>query len=163
MGRIAAPHGVRGAVKVQPLSGDPEALLAFDEWWVGDRDQNLWSQRRVVASRFQSGIIVAEFESVTTREMAAMLRRQWVGIPRERLPEPAADEHYQADLIGMAVVNREGRVLGTVVDFIDSGAHPIAKVVDAGGHQRLIPWVAAFVDGVDVAERRVDVDWAEDY
>ena len=163
MGRVTAPHGVRGAVKVQPLSAQPDALLAFAEWWLSDGDSDDWSQCRVVASRFQSRGIVAEFEGVTTREMAAALRQRWVGIPREWLPLPAQDEYYQADLIGMAVVNREGHRLGAVADFVDSGAHPIIRVVDANGRERLIPWVASFVDRVDVEERRIDVDWSLDY
>jgi 16S rRNA processing protein RimM len=163
MGRVATPHGVRGAVKVQPLSAEQGALLAFGEWWLGDRDSDDWSRRRVVGSRLQSGAIVAEFEGVTTREMAAALRHLWVGVPREILPALAPDEHYQADLIGMAVVNRKGRSLGYVASFIDSGAHPIVRVIAADGFERLIPWVTAFVDRVDVAEHRIDVDWSEDY
>ena len=63
----------------------------------------------------------------------------------------------------MAVVNRGGDVLGAVVDFVDSGAHPIVRVASAQGGERLIPWVEQYIDRVDVAARRIDVDWPVDY
>jgi ribosomal 30S subunit maturation factor RimM len=63
----------------------------------------------------------------------------------------------------MAVVNRAGKRLGDVVGFIDTGAHPIVRVAEAGAPERLIPWVPRYVDRVDAQARRIDVDWAEDY
>ena len=63
----------------------------------------------------------------------------------------------------MAVVNRGGERLGEVIGFIDSGAHPIVRVAEGGARERLIPWVARYVDRVDTAARRIEVDWAEDY
>jgi 16S rRNA processing protein RimM len=59
----------------------------------------------------------------------------------------------------MSVVNREGATLGAVVGFLESGAHPIVRVTGAAGFERLIPWVAQYVIGVDAAARRIDVDW----
>lgn len=163
MGRVAAAHGVRGGIKVIPLSAEPAALLDFSTWWFRARDEAPWVPQRVVESRMQSGAIVAVIDGVTTRDAAGGLRGASVGIPRESLPAPAADEYYRSDLAGMAVVNRSGEVLGTVLDFVDSGAHPIVRVAAPDGRERLIPWVAHVVDGVDVDARRIDVDWDADY
>ena len=107
--------------------------------------------------------VIAEIDGIATREAATELRGATVGVPREALPELAEDEHYRADLIGMAVVNREGKRLGDVVGFIDTGAHPIVRVAEAGVPERLIPWVPRYVDRIDTQARRIDVDWAEDY
>ena len=79
------------------------------------------------------------------------------------LPALEEDEYYQADLVGMAVVNRDGCLLGTVADFVESGAHPIVRVVQQEGSERLIPWIEQYVDAVDVAQRRIDVDWPVDF
>jgi 16S rRNA processing protein RimM len=163
MGRIAAPHGVRGAFRVQPLSEDPASLLAFPQWWIRSSDAAAWKSYQVASSRIHSGSIVAELAGVTTRDAAGALRGASIGVPHELLPALAADEHYQADLVGMAVVNRGGEVLGTVVDFVESGAHPIVRVARAEGGERLIPWIEQFIDRVDVAARRIDVDWPVDY
>ena len=163
LGRVAAPHGVRGSIRVQPLCADPATLLDLPHWWLRRRDADDWSPHSIVGCRLHSGAIVAEIEGVATREAAGALRGAHVGVPRECLPPPDADEYYRADLVGMSVVNRDGRVLGLVVDFVDSGAHPILRVAAADGVERLIPWVAQYVDRVDVDAARIEVDWAEDY
>jgi 16S rRNA processing protein RimM len=163
MGRVAAPHGVRGAVKVQPLSADPASLLDFSQWWLRLPKADAWTAHGVRTSQLRSGIIVVELDGVRTRDAAGALRGAVVGVPAQMLPTLAEDEHYQSDLVGMTVVNRGGEVLGQVVDFVESGAHPIMRVGTADAGERLIPWVAQYIDGVDAAERRIDVDWPADY
>jgi 16S rRNA processing protein RimM len=159
MGRIAAAHGVRGAVKVKPESADPAALLAYGEWWLRQRGGEAWTPRRVRSVREQGTMLVAELAGVESREAAATLHGFDVGVPRDWLPAAGKDEHYQADLVGMRVVNRDGVTLGVLADFVESGAHPIARVVDDAGVERLIPWVEAYIDAVDVEARQIDVDW----
>jgi 16S rRNA processing protein RimM len=71
-------------------------------------------------------------------------------------------------LIGLAVINREGVVLGEVVEVQDFGAQPLLRIVSAGGDglrrvERLIPYVPVYVERVDLAARRIDVDWQADY
>lgn len=164
MGRIAAPHGVRGAVRVQPHSADPAALLAHRQWWLRPRAQRGgWVPHRVLEAREQAGGLVAMLEAIASREAAGALRGADVGVPRASLPSLAEDEHYQSDLVGMAVVNRSGELLGEVSGFVESGAHPIVRVARGDGAERLIPWVAQYVDRVDAAAKRIDVDWPADY
>jgi len=162
MGRIGAPHGVRGAFKVRPESADPAALLGYGEWWFCARGGGTWAPRRVQNVRAQGEWLVAEIAGVESREAAGALRGIEVGVPREWLPALAQDEYYQADLVGMAMVNRDGVALGALREFLESGAHPIARVIADDGTERLIPWVARYIDRVDVNARRIDVDWALD-
>lgn len=163
MGRVAVAYGVRGALKVQPLSADPATLTQFGEWWLRAHDAAPWQAHRVSASRLQAGKVIAELEGIATREAAAALRGATVGVPRQLLPALAEDEHYRADLIGMTVINRSHERLGEVIGFIDSGAHPIVRVAEGGDRERLIPWVARYVDRVDTAARQIEVDWPADY
>jgi 16S rRNA processing protein RimM len=163
MGRVAAPHGVRGALRVKPVSGEPGALLAHGEWWLRPPGGTTWRGCRLLKGREQSGALVVELEGVVSREDAAALRGSEVGVPREALPALGEGEHYQADLVGMAVVNRAGETLGEVAGFAASGAHPIVRVVGSDARERLIPWVAAFIDHVDAHARRIDVDWPADF
>jgi 16S rRNA processing protein RimM len=162
MGRIGAPHGVRGAFKVRPESADPAALLEYAEWRLRRRGSDGWVSHRVQDVRMQGEWLIAEVAGVASRDAAGALRGAEVGVPREWLPALAEDEHYQADLVGMTVVNRDGIALGALQDFVESGAHPIARVIADDGTERLIPWVPQYIDGVDVSERRIDVDWSTD-
>lgn len=161
MGRIGAPHGVRGAFKVKPESADPGSLAAYPEWWLR-HGHDAWSSHRVQAVREHGEWLVAEVSDVQSREAAGALRGAAVGVPRAWLPALADDEYYEADLVGAAVVNREGVELGRLRDFLESGAHPIARLIGPDGAQRLIPWVPQYIDNVDMTERRINVDWPLD-
>jgi 16S rRNA processing protein RimM len=166
MGRILAPFGVRGWVKVRPLSAAPDALLGFATWWLRPVRDSTWREVRRLAGRMHAKALVVELFGIETREAALALKGCDVGVPRSALPAAPAGEIYWADLVGMTVVNRGGVTLGEVSGVTEHGAHPLLRVARAAaspGGERLIPYVPAIVDCVDPAARRIDVDWGEDY
>lgn len=165
MGRILAPHGVRGWIKVRPVSEEPEALLGYATWWVRPARASEWRESRRTAARMHSGVVLAELAGVATREDALALRGGDVGVPRSALPPVQKGEIYWTDLVGLEVVNREGVRLGPVCGVVEHGAHPLLRVASAvaSAPERLIPYVPAIVVGVDLVARRIDVDWGEDY
>ena len=67
------------------------------------------------------------------------------------------------DLIGATVVNEQQETLGTVRGLIDNGAHQILRIVGEGEVERLVPFVEVYVKSVDVAGKRIVVDWGLDY
>ena len=166
MGRILAPHGVRGWIKVQPVSEVPEALLDYATWWMRSAHDPAWREVRKTAGRMHSGVLLVALAGVASREDALALRGAEVGVPRALLPRTKQDEIYWVDLEGLAVINREGAMLGEVAEVLAHGAHPLLRVTrpaSQAGADRLIPYVPAIVDKVDMAARRIDVDWGEDF
>src|SRR5437868_10772280 len=101
MGRVGAAYGVRGMVRVEPLSQDPLALIRHPVWRVRRRGGE-WYDQRVNGARAHGAALIAALEGVVTREDAAALRGAEVGIDRAELPALAADELYWADLEGLA-------------------------------------------------------------
>lgn len=167
MGRILSPHGVRGWVKVEPVSESPDSLLQYAAWWVRPAGSSTWREIRRTAGRMHSGVLLVGFAGVATREEAMALRGAEVGVPRAALPRAKKDEIYWVDLEGLEVVNREGVTLGAVAEVVAHGAHPLLRVTrpaaGLAGADRLIPYVSAIVDRVDLDARRIEVDWREDY
>ena len=164
MGRVLAPFGIKGWIKARPFSAVPAALLDHELWWLGKDEQgDDWREFRVVNARLHAGTLVAELEGFATRESAMSLRGAWIGVPRAALPKIRAGEFYRSELSGLAVVNRQGEALGRVVGFLDTGAHPVLRLIAEDGSERLIPWVAAYVDEVDSAAGRIQVDWQRDF
>ncbi len=162
LGRVLGAFGVRGAVKVTPLSEAPDTLVGQPVWFL----RKDGSEPRAHAARevrLQGDAVVAMLEGVADREAAMALRGTEVLVPREALAPLAEDEMYVADLVGLAVVNREGAALGEVVAVDEFGAHPVLRVRSGDGRTRLIPYVAALVDGVDRDARTIVVDWGIDY
>jgi len=163
MGRIAAPYGVQGWLKVQPFTARVDALLDYPTWWLAARGHEEPAPHRLLEARQHAGLLVAKLEGIANREEAAAFSGAEVAVPNEALTEADDNEVYWSDLVGLAVVNRRGETLGTVTSVEDNGAHPILRVADAKGGERLIPMVTAFVEGVDLEAKRIDVDWLLEY
>ena len=164
MGEIVGPYGVRGWLKVRSFAVSPVALLDFAEWWVKPKRASAWKAFSRLDGRQHSGSLVAALAGVDTREAALAMKGFEVGVPRSALPA-VQNEIYWEDLKGLAVVNRTGALLGEVRDVVEHGAHPLLRVAprDVAGRERLIPYVPAIVDRVDLEARRIDVDWEVDY
>ena len=164
MGRVSAPYGVQGWVKVRTYTALPDGLLAYRAWWLATSEGG-WREFAVVQARVHAGAIVAQLEGLIEREAAAAWRGAAIGVPKASLPKLAAGEVYWADLVGLAVINRAGVTLGRVTAVLETGAHPVLRVAstETGAAERLIPLVPAYVDWLDVAGARIVVDWQPEY
>ena len=156
MGRVAGSYGVRGWVKVAPQRGAAQGLAAVREWWIGAEAYE------VHGSKVHGSTVVAKPAGIETREQAAALKGQVVAVRREALPPPGEGRYYLADLVGLQVVNEQGEALGVVQRIFSNGAQDVIEVA-AEGRLRLLPWVAAIVQEVDLAGRRIRVAWEADW
>jgi 16S rRNA processing protein RimM len=166
MAQVLAPFGIHGWIKIRPFTASPDALLAYQDWWLKPSESQAWREVSRLAGRVHSDTVLAQLAGVDSRETALTLRGAEIGMPRGSLPPVDDDEIYWADLVGLEVVNREGVVLGRVVAVQDFGAQPILRVAPAENSrrdERLIPFVPAYVDRVDLSARRIEVDWLPDY
>jgi len=159
MGRIAAPFGIKGWVKVQPYSEDPGALMDFESWRVGRGEQHKHYTVETVQDHGKA--LVAKLAGIDDRDAAYALRGQEISVAKRDLPPPEENEFYCSDLIGLTVVNRECIELGKVDSLMENGANDLLVV--KGTREHLIPFVAAFVGKVDLAGGTIEVDWGEDY
>ena len=161
MGRIVAPYGLKGWVRVEPYGTLPDSLSAYPSWWVGRNGD--WRELKVAQSVLQHGAsLVARLEDCTERDAALALKGCEVAVGREALPQTSKDEFYWVDLIGLTVVNTKGEELGLVTELFESGAHPVMRVV-AGDAERLLPFVEQVVRQVDMALGRIRVEWELDW
>lgn len=162
MGEVLSAYGVRGWIKIRPFTASPDGLAPYRTWWL--RKDAAWRAFAVAEMRRHGDAVVARLEGFTTREDAAPWRGTEVAVPRSALPAAEAGQVYLADLEGVAVINRRGAVLGHVVGHVETGVHPVLRVVDEAKPRRelLIPFVPAYVDAVDLADGQMRVDWPED-
>jgi 16S rRNA processing protein RimM len=157
MGRVLAPWGVKGAVKIKPIGRN---LWKFPAWWVGWPGKH--SRIAVAECREQGGYLIARFEGCASPEDAKTYCGAEVALERKELPEPAEHEFYQTDVIGFEVVNAQGQVLGRVKEFFSAGAHDVMRVEHAGG-ERLLPVAGDVIRRIDLGAGRVEVEWGADW
>ncbi|WP_042261056.1 ribosome maturation factor RimM [Paraburkholderia heleia] len=175
VGAVIDAYGLKGWLKIAPHAQDGRALLGAKRWWLlkgreGQAHRERHSAVRVSAKVHGDGV-VGQLSGLADRDAALLLRGARVYVSRAEFPAPAADEYYWVDLIGLDVANEAGVELGKVADLIDNGAQSVLRVTYAStdkdgkpaSGERLIPFVGVFVKTVDLAAKRIVVDWEADY
>lgn len=171
VGRILDAWGIKGGLRVQAYSADADALFNAKHWYLKSTGPKPGQVLLAVRSvREQGEGIVAMAEGVDDRNAAEALRGHEIHVARSEFPRTPDGEYYWVDLIGLDVVNRESQPLGRVIGLIDTGPHCVLRILPAGivepakpDQERLIPFVEAFVDDVDLAAKLIKVDWGVDY
>lgn len=165
LGKIVGAYGVQGWVRVHPFADDPSSWGRLKAWQLGLDSEPPESWREVIPkrSKLQSDGLLVQLEGVSDRTAAEALKGALVGVPREALPATGKDEYYWADLIGLEVVNGRDERLGSVKELIESAANDVLVVVAEDGTERLLPFVSAVVLDVDVAAKRIRVEWEADW
>ena len=165
MGRIVAPFGVRGWLKVRPFADDPLAFGAVSPWWLAtqaDAPGENWRSFVPETVKPHADGLIIKLRDIEDRTAAEELDGCFVGILRDDLPALSPSEYYWDDLIGLAILNLQDQALGRVISLIETGAHDVLVVRDAE-RERLLPFVNAIVKSVDIPGGVIRVDWGSDW
>jgi 16S rRNA processing protein RimM len=155
MGRVSAPYGLKGWIKIQPFTQETEGLLGYAEWWLGEEGQ--WQQHRIAESAVHGSMVVAKLEGCDDRDSAVRLKGRNVAVPRAAMPENRKGEFYWSDLLGMEVSHKNASKLGLVAKILETGANTVLVV--QGEKEVLVPFIQGVIVNVDLKARQVIVDW----
>ena len=179
LGRIQEAWGIKGWVRILPHSADTSALFESSEWFLQPPEARFARgfcafaggvRVKVAEIKAHSDGIVARIEGLDDRNGAEALKGVRIYLPRSAFPATPEGEYYWVDLIGLTVVNRDGVHLGVVRDLMPTGPNSVlvmeyTETVDGKEQtaERMIPFVAAYIDDVDLKARRITADWGIDY
>jgi 16S rRNA processing protein RimM len=168
VGRLGAPHGVRGWLRVQSYTDPPQRLFEWRRWLLqhqsdhkGDEQAGATREMKLLDAKPQGNGWIAKLEGIEERNAASRLAGQMVLVHREELPPTQGHEHYRSDLLGFEVKNLEGAVLGVVDHFVDTPGN--AVMVIRGAREYLIPVTAQHLRRIVASDRTLIVDWPEDF
>lgn len=151
LGIVGAPHGTRGEVRIKSFTEDPAGLAAYGQ--VETDDGRMFT---VLSVRPAKEVVIARLSGIDDRTEAEALKNRALFVPRDRLPAPDdAETFYQADLMGLVVVDAAGAHLGTVKAVLNYGAGDLLEVAPPRGPTVLVPFTRQFVPEVDIAGRRI--------
>lgn len=175
VGRVMGAWGIKGGIRVKPFAADPQALFASKRWFLrppegprpaGTKAPAFPRVLRIVTAKEHGDGVVATAQELADRDAAEALKGAAILASRASFPTPDEGEFYWIDLIGLQVHNRADVGLGEVIGLIETGPHCVLRIQPAGtsteAAEVLIPFVDAYVDGVDLAARRIAVDWELD-
>jgi 16S rRNA processing protein RimM len=152
LGAFAAPHGVRGLVKIKSFTEVPEDIAAYGPLW----DEAGKRRFEIEVLGRSGGLVLARVQGIGDRDQAAALRGTRIFVARTALPPPTeAETYYQADLMGLAVVTEEGAEIGKVTAVQNYGAGDVLVVRGRDGRELDLPFTKAVVPQVDLAAGRL--------
>jgi len=160
MGRVVAPWGVKGWVKVEPYGDERGNLCGFPSWLV-EKHGKLQTVS-VAECKVHGAHVVARFEGYDDRDRAEAWRGAEVMLRWGDLPPAAPNEVYQADLIGLEVRGAKGERLGRIVEILDNPGNPVLRVAGED-RERLVPFVPPVIRAIDVEAGVVELEWGADW
>ena len=162
VGVVVGAHGIKGEVRIKSFTADPDDLDAYGPL-SDEQGGRKFTVRRIGRGK---GVVVCRIDGVPDRTAAEALKGQTLYIERNRLPAPAEDEFYHADLLGLAVEFPDGETVGAVAGLHDFGGGDVLEIrrivdgVPVSGTV-MVPFTRAAVPVVDVSGGRVVVERLE--
>ena len=160
VGRFGRPHGIKGLVTVISFTEPRDNLLRYENWHAKINHQ--WQPIKLLHLEMNNKFILARVEGYQEREDLGRLTNSEIAIQREQLPQLQPGDYYWHQLIGMQVINKQGLLLGTVLEIMPTGANDVLVV--NGEKRHLIPYLPnKFVVEVNDSQRLITVDWDVDF
>ena len=161
IGRIGGAHGVRGEVKITPLTDDVRRFSSLKEVMILDDKEHLKETLKVSGARVDDSRTLLKFEGIDDRDVVGKLNGYFIAVSRENAVKLPEGRFFIADLIGLTVVDSKRGELGKIKDITNSGASDIIIVGRKGKHELLIPYLNAIVTNVDLENGKMDVTLPE--
>jgi len=158
IGKIVAPHGVRGDVRVFPLTDFPERFHSLKEARLDDG-----SRLVVQGCRDNKREFLIKFKGLDDRNSVESLRGKLLMVTKQELVELPAGHYYTFDIIGLSVFDETGKELGKVADVMSTGSNDVYVIEQAGQQPLLIPALKSVVQSIDLPGGRMVVKLQEEW
>lgn len=153
IGKIGAAHGVRGDMKVYPLTDFPDRFNTIKKAFIDDKEID------IVSTRYQNNFVVMKVKGVNSREEVARYTNKLLKINRSDVPPLNEGEYYSFDIIGLKVINQDDVVLGEIIEILKTGSNDVYITKTPEGKQLLIPALKKVVTEINIEEGFMKVIW----
>jgi 16S rRNA processing protein RimM len=145
VGFLRRPHGVVGEIIMDLHTDFPERMKIGRELFVGENHKSM----TLASVRPHGKGLLVKFKDIDTPESAGLYRNQWVYVKTKDVPLPEG-QHYQHELVGLKVVDKDANPLGTLVEIIETGANDVYVVRDDTGKEILLPNIPSVILDMDI-------------
>lgn len=160
IGKIVAPHGVRGDIRIMPLTEKPEQFLDLKYLLLADG-----RKLTIKHARFHKRMVLVTTAEITSMNEAELLRDKEIMIRAEDLPQLEEGQFYVADLIGLPVYDEAGGQIGTFKDSLSTGSNDVYVIAVPDAKDILVPALKTYVKEINLAEKRIVValpEWVDE-
>lgn len=152
IGQIVAPHGVRGDIRIYPDTDFPERFLHMKTVYIDGIKYN------IAHARFHKRVVLMKLVGVDDRNAAEGLVKKEMQIPKSELMPLKEGQYYVFDIVGIAVYDLKGTLLGTVTDILKTGNNDVYVVTSAEGEEILLAAIKDVIKSVDIQAKKMVVD-----
>ncbi len=155
IGKIVAPFGIRGELKVFSLTDIPDRFAQLDHIFVGPD----YAPRKITSVRpYKGDMVVIKFAGIDDATTADTLRNLDLSIPLDKLAALPPNSYYQHDILGLHVATLNGRELGTIIEIMETGSNDVYVVKGEDGKQVLLPAIKDVVKQVDLIRQMMYIE-----
>ena len=158
IGQIINTHGLRGAVKVYPLTDDISRFKKLKEVYVEENDGLV--KYKVESVKFLSSTVSVKLKGIDSEEAANKLRGFYIKVDRKSAVKLPKDTYFICDLIDLEVYDEKGLLIGTVKDVLQTGSNDV-YVIESSGKDILIPALKDIVKKIDLENKKILVEMPE--
>ena len=151
VGQIAGAWGLRGDLKVQPMTESPSRFAPGSVLYLQGRPS------RVEASRTSKGGFLIRLDTVRDRTAAEALRGELLTVPQSEVGPPPPGSYYHFQIMGMDVWDEGEGYLGRIKEIVSTGANDVYVIGRDDRRDLLIPALSDVVLEVDTAKNRMVV------
>lgn len=150
IGKIIGVHGVRGELKVFPITDNARRFLKLKKCYLSDEGLNKPVEHKVASARMDRGNVLIKLEGYEDRTVAESLKGKFISVDREDAVKLPKDSFFIVDLIGLDVIDDDKGSLGKVSDVFETGANFVITIKRPGKKELLIPFLNAVCYNVDI-------------
>ena len=155
LGKITAPQGIKGEVRVYPYTDKPTRFSEIEAVLLNGR------RCRIEKARYMKNMAILKLEGIDDRNAAEAVRNRELLLPREELWKQPEDTYFVDDLVGCAVVSEDGAPVGTLKTIHSRPAQDLYEIEKEDGSSFLLPAVKEFVKDVKTDEKIIVIHLIE--
>jgi 16S rRNA processing protein RimM len=141
VGFLRRPHGVHGEIIMDLHTDFPERMKKGRKIFVGNEHKPMTFEN----VRTHANGLLVKFKGVNTSDEAGLYRNQWVFIKGQDAPVLPEGQYYKYQLLGLRVIDENEKLLGNLVDIIETGANDVYLVRDETGKEILLPAIPSVI------------------
>ena len=154
IGIIVKPQGIKGEVKVKPVSPDPDRFYDLEKVNIGLKKIQTYSIENI---RISNSFVFLKLAQIDSRNDAELLRGKEILISEDQLIDLDEGEYFVHDLIGCQIISEDGLIIGEISDIIQNRSNDIYLVKNQKGHEYLIPAIADVIQKVDIQAKQITI------
>ncbi len=153
VGKVRRPHGVHGEVVAEVYSDYSDHFKPEHVLYVGGKH----SKVILTSQRFHNEGMLLGFEGINTPEEAGKFRNQILSITVSQAPVLPEGEYHHFELLGLEVIDPDGKPLGNLTEILVTGANDVYVVTDENGGELLLPAIPEVIQKIDLEARKMIV------